>query len=300
MLFAAIDIGSNAGRLLFGNVFEHDNRIHVEKSTLIRIPLRLGEDTFSLGKISNERVENLLNTMKAFKYLIQVYKPVDFKACATAAIREASNGKEVVKLVKEHVGLNIEIVDGVKEAELICASHHIDEGAVFANYMYIDVGGGSTEISIISDKTLVESYSFKIGTIRMLNGELKNSEWDELERWLRIINKKYNYIIAVGSGGNINKLSKLYGKKDAKQLSLKAISHGLKHLESYSLDERIEYMGLRPDRADVIIPAAKIFITILKIMKLDKIMIPRIGLTDGLIHKIYQEYKAKNFILAEN
>ena len=292
ILFSAIDIGSNAGRLLFSNVFEHEDKVVFEKSSLVRVPLRLGIDAIEYGKITDERVENLVNTMIAFKYLLNVYKPISFKACATAAMREASNKDEVVELIEKKVGIKLEIIDGLMEAKIVCASHNLDSESKNKHFLYVDVGGGSAELSVLINNKIIESTSFKIGTLRMLNNKIDENEWEKFMNFLSEINQKYKNITCVGSGGNINKLSKLYGKKGSTQLSYNMLRSGYNQLNSLTLEERIENMGLRPDRADVIIPAAKLFLVILKNINSDKILIPRIGLSDGLVHEAYYEYKA--------
>ncbi|MDD5570800.1 MAG: Ppx/GppA family phosphatase [Bacteroidales bacterium] len=291
MLFSAIDIGSNAGRLLFTNVFEHKNRVVFEKSSLVRVPLRLGVDSFELGKITDEKIENLVNTMKAFKHLIEVYKPLTYKAYATAALRESKNKEEIIKQIERETGINLEVIDGLKEAEIVCASHNMDSENKDKRFLYVDVGGGSIELSVIKNNKLAEYCSFNIGTLRILNNSIHAEEWERFIVWLQNLRNKYDEIICVGSGGNINKLSKLYGKKGAMRLPFSTLRKGYRELKRLSLEARIEELGLRPDRADVIVPAAKLFLTIMRNANSKKILIPRIGLSDGIIHNLYYEYK---------
>ncbi|MFA6924979.1 MAG: Ppx/GppA family phosphatase [Bacteroidales bacterium] len=293
MLFSAIDIGSNAGRLLFTNVFEHKDKVVFEKSSLIRVPLRLGIDSFELGKITDEKIENLVNTMKAFKHLIEVYKPLAYKAYATAALRESMNKGEIVNCIEKETGIKIEIIDGLKEAEIVCASHNMDPENKDERFLYVDVGGGSVELSVIKSNKLAEYSSFDIGTIRILQSSVKAEEWERFIKWLQNLRSKYDEIICVGSGGNINKLSKLYGKKGAMQLPYSTLRKGYRELKGLPLEARIEELGLRPDRADVIVPAAKLFLTIMRNVNSNKVLVPRIGLSDGIIHNLYCECKNK-------
>lgn len=290
-LFAAIDIGSNAGRLLFSRVYEtKDNKIITEKTSLIRVPLRLGEDSFSKSYISEEKEKNLINSFKAFKYLFEVYKPVSYIACATSALREAINGDKIIYNIRKETGIKVNIIDGLIEAEIICASHSIDEGNPQQAYLYIDVGGGSTELSVIYENKLQIAESFKVGTVRLLNNEVKESAWKEMKNFLKDINEKYPNIVCVGSGGNINKLSKLFSPKGSRKLSIHSLSRGISELSAMTLEQRIA-LGLRMDRADVIVPAGQIFQFILHNLHCKSIDIPRIGLADGLIKILYYKYK---------
>ncbi len=294
MIFAAIDIGSNAVRLLFANAFDRDNRIHVEKATLIRIPIRLGKDVYKNNIISDKRAANLIKTLKAFKLLIEVYKPVDFVACATAAMREAKNGPKLLKRVSRETGISVRTVDGLEEAEIVRSITGFDLPEGKTRTMYVDLGGGSTEISVLNKNEVVDARSFKIGTIRLLNKKVGNEQWDEMKTWLDQFKDDFGKINIVGSGGNINKIAKLYGDTSTNILSYQRLQYAHKHLKSYSLHERIEGLGLRPDRADVIIPAAKVYLFIAKTIESDSILAPKIGLADGLVHQLYVAYKEKN------
>lgn len=290
MLFASIDIGTNAVRLFFANVYEKDTVPVSEKASLIRIPLRLGEDVFELGKISDERAEKLINTMKAFKLLIDVYNPLAYIACATAAMREAENGSLIVERIKKEAGIDIKVIDGIEEANIVCATNNMQISSKYKMTMYVDVGGGSTEISLLKNHKIVDSNSFKIGTIRLLTEKVNDSEWDRLKSWLKTYKEDFGKIFCVGSGGNINKLAKLYSTQPDNSLSYADIVHARDYLSGFSLQERIETMGMRPDRADVIIPATKVFIAIMKITDCRFVHVPKIGLTDGLIYTVYKRY----------
>ncbi len=292
MLFAAIDIGSNAGRLYFANVYEHNGQVIAEKASLVRIPLRLGEDAFKIGKISEERIINLLKTLKAFKLLIEVYKPVSYIACSTAALREAQNTPEIVQRAKAESGIELEVISGLEEARIVGSTNNISTGDNHNIAMYIDVGGGSTEISMVSkDHQIIASNSFKLGTLRMLNKNNNNNEWGDLKKWLKDFKKDFGKIYCIGSGGNINKINKLYGTKPDDIVTYKNIQNGYNQIRKLSIDKRIEDLGMRPDRADVIVPAAQIFLTIMKWAKVDFIYVPKIGLSDGLIHVLYNNYQ---------
>ena len=290
MLFASIDIGTNAVRLLFANVYVRNDITVAEKASLIRIPIRLGDDVFNLNRISDTKTNDLLKTMQAFKLLIDVYHPLGFEACATAAMREAENSAEVVERIQNETGLNIRVITGLEEAEIVTASNNIAIKKRYKYKMYVDVGGGSTEISLLQDHKIVASKSFKIGTIRYLNEKVDEHEWEKMQNWLKAFKDDFGKIYVIGSGGNINKIAKIYGRTDTNMVYLNELEDAFKHLNRYSLTERIEKLGLRPDRADVIIPASIIFIKILQWMKGDFVHVPKIGLVDGLIYKVHGEY----------
>ena len=291
MKFAAIDIGSNAVRLLFSQVFENGKNLTFKKDALFRVPLRLGEDVFVNGKISKEKVSNLIDTMIAFKHLIKAYKPVDYRACATSAMREADNRKEILKVIKEKAGIKLEIIDGKKEADIIYSNQIAEKLDNKGNYLYIDVGGGSTELTLISKSRIISSQSFNIGTVRTLKKKDKKSEWSSLEKWLKENTGLYPEISGIGSGGNINKIFSMSGNKQGKPLSLKSIKKIFSELSNHSLEERITKLGLRPDRADVIIPAANIFISVMKWAGIKNLFVPQVGLSDGIIHVLYEKQK---------
>jgi exopolyphosphatase / guanosine-5'-triphosphate,3'-diphosphate pyrophosphatase len=291
MLFAAIDIGSNAARLLFANVFEIDQKIFVEKATLVRIPTRLGKDVYNINRITKKKADNLIKTLLAFRLLIEVYKPVAYDACATAAMREAENGLEIMKRIKDEADFNVRTIDGITEANIIRRTNKIGFEHPEKLTMYIDVGGGSTDISIMDGERVVDVKSFKIGTLRILSGKMDKKEWGRLEKWLKKFNKYFGELNLVGSGGNINKINKLYGDPFHYTLSFENLINAYKFLKGFSLMDRIEKLGMRPDRADVIVPAAKIFIYIMKIVKSESILVPKIGLADGLIYQLYEKHR---------
>jgi len=291
MLFAAIDIGSNAARLLFGNVFEMKSKIFVEKATLVRIPTRLGKDVYKDNRISEKRADRLIKTLNAYRLLIEVYNPIAYDACATAAMREADNGMEVLQRIKEEAKFNVRLIDGVTEANIIRRTNKIGFEHPQNLTMYVDVGGGSTDISVLDGDELKAVESFKIGTLRILSSKVSKNEWERLEKWLKKFKGYFGEINIVGSGGNINKINKLYGDPFHYTLTHKNLKYAYKFLKSYPLEERIEKLGLRPDRADVIVPAAKIFLFIIDILKVNSILVPKIGLADGLIYHLYEKHK---------
>lgn len=293
MIFAAIDIGSNAVRLMFANAIGDIDHIRVEKASLIRIPIRLGKDVYKNNTISKTRALNLIKTLKAFKLLIDVYKPESYVACATAAMREATNGPEILNKIKKEAGLKIRIIDGLEEAEIIRSTNNIGSFINKNLTMYVDLGGGSTEISVISKTNFIDANSFKIGTLRILSKKVDKESWNDLEVWLSRFKDNFGKMNIIGSGGNINKLAKLYGKAGENEIPVKNLEQAYKHLKSFTLHERIEEMGLRPDRADVIVPAAKVFLFIAKTVNAETIMVPKIGLADGLIHNLYEDYLMK-------
>ena len=291
MKFAAIDIGSNAVRLLFCNVHETEKGVKFKKNSLIRVPIRLGEDSFTEKRISEKNAQRMIDTMKAFRLLMNVHQPISYRACATSAMRDAINGKEVAQRILQESGINIEIVNGKKEAEIIYSNHIEELLDQDKTYLYIDVGGGSTELTLFRDKKVVASQSFNIGTIRILKGQVEKSEWQFLADWMDTNTNKINEpVFGIGSGGNINKLHGLAGKKDGKPVSLERLIEIQGVLKKHTYQQRIELLGLNPDRADVIVPAAEIFITVMKQAKIKKIFVPEIGLADGLIHLLYEEY----------
>lgn len=289
MRYAAIDIGSNAIRLLIADLLENTEPVTFKKNTLLRVPVRLGDDAFIQKKISEKKVNDLVKTMHSFRLLMEVYGVSAYLACATSAMREAENGQEIVKQVKEQAGIDLEIVGGQREAKIIYASHFEEKLDRKKNYLYIDVGGGSTELSFFSDGVLVASQSFNIGTIRMLDNQDKAETWKEMESFIRTNTRTHKNITGIGTGGNINKLFRLSEEKEGKPMSLSKLKSLYNHLNSYSLKDRIQVLGLNQDRADVIIPAAQIFIAVMKWASVSNIYVPKVGMVDGLVQTLIEE-----------
>ncbi len=290
MVFAAIDIGSNAIRLLFCRVYNVDGKPHYSKEELFRMPIRLGEDVFLQGKITIQKADRLITALRGYSELIKAYGVEKYRAVATSAMRDASNGAEIIARAQNEAGIHVEIIDGKNEAALVF-SNHIEELLNPKHaYLYIDVGGGSTEITLYYDNKVVASRSFDIGTVRMLLDKVNKDEWEEMKAWLKRNTSGIHPLSAIGSGGNINKIFKMSGKKETKHLSYDKLKGIYEMLCSYTYQERIERLDLKPDRADVIIPAAKIFLSIMKHADIDKVFVPQVGLSDGLVHEMYENY----------
>ncbi|MGW1456289.1 Ppx/GppA phosphatase family protein [Salegentibacter agarivorans] len=287
--YAAIDIGSNAVRLLVSTITEQKGREEIDfrKTSLVRVPIRLGEDVFKESIISEKNIERMVDTMQAFNLLMKSHGIEKYKACATSAMREARNGAEVVEKIKAKTGVEIEIIDGNHEAAIIAATDLHELIKNDCNYLYVDVGGGSTEYTLYSGGKTVASRSFKIGTVRLLNNLVEDGTWEEMEKWVRETTKPYKDIDLIGSGGNINNIFKTSGKKEGKPLSLAYIKKYNELLNSLSYEERIMDLQLKSDRADVIIPASKIYLNSMKWARADNIFVPKIGLADGIIKSLY-------------
>lgn len=286
--YAAIDIGSNAMRLLIANIIEEkDKETQFSKSSLVRVPIRLGQDAFTVGEITEENIERMVDAMKAFKLLMKVHKVEKYMACATSAMREAYNGKEVVELIKKKADIKIEIIDGKKEAAIIASTdlHYLLK--TDQTYLYVDVGGGSTEFSLFSNGKMVISKSFKVGTVRLLNDMVNDIVWQEIEKWIKINTQEYDMVTLIGSGGNINKLFKMSGKQQEKPLSYIYLNSQYVTLNSLSYEQRISELGMNPDRADVIIPAIRVYLNAMKWSGARSIYVPKIGLSDGIIKALY-------------
>lgn len=286
--YAAIDIGSNAMRLLITNIVEQKGQpTQFNKSSLVRVPIRLGQDAFTVGEISEENIQRMIDAMKAFSLLMKVHKIEKYKACATSAMREAYNGTDIVALIKKKTDIKIDIIDGKKEATIISSSDlkqfiHSDK-----TYLYVDVGGGSTEFSIFNEGKIITSKSFKNGTVRLLNNMVSEIVWVEIEKWIKNAVAPYEEITLIGSGGNINKLFKLSEKHQSKPLSYVYLSAQFQKLSGMSYEERITKLGLNPDRADVIIPATRIYLNAMKWSGARQIYVPKIGLSDGIVKAMY-------------
>lgn len=291
--YAAIDIGSNAVRLLIKKIKEDESLANkrLSKAMMLRVPLRLGFDVFTLGEVSDVKAVKLRRLMKAFRQLMKIYEVTDYRACATSAMRDAKNGKAVIKKILKDTGINIEVIDGQEEARMIYNNHLECLEDRMGNYVYVDVGGGSTEINLLTDGVLVQSLSYNIGTVRILSNAVKEETWQQMKEDLARLTADYQGINIIGSGGNINKLYRLADKKDKKKLrlpitSLRALYEKLKLLTP---EQRMEVYSLKTDRADVIVPAAEIFQTIAEIVKAEYVHVPVIGLADGIIDNLYTE-----------
>ena len=292
MTLAAIDIGSNAARLLISRVIENTNgKPEFNKINFVRVPLRLGFDVFETGEISNHKVEMLIQTMKAYRHLMKVYEVTDFKACATSAMRDAKNSKQIIKKVKEETGINIEILSGDKEASMINQTHIAEKLDKNHSYLYIDVGGGSTELTFFDEGKMKYRESFNIGTIRLLKGQVEEKNWDLMREHLKQNSKTALPITGIGSGGNINKIFSISKKKEGKPLSLELLRDFYKELSSYSIDDLVRVYKLKEDRADVIVPALLIYINIMRWADISEIYVPKIGVADGLIQTLYDYLK---------
>ncbi len=289
MRYAAIDIGSNAVRLLIADIIENNGAVSFKKNTLIRVPLRLGDDAFLNQHLSERKAADLLKTMQAFRGLMDVYKVVDYRAYATSAMREAKNGEEVAAAIREQANIDLEIVQGQKEARIIYASHIENNIDKTKNYLYIDVGGGSTELSLFSAGELVASRSFNLGTIRILDNQDKEETWEEMREFIREHTRQFKMLLGIGTGGNINKLYKLAQEKDGAPLTFNKLKSLSTYLNSFSLKDRINVLGLNQDRADVIIPACDIYLSIMKWAGVKTMYVPSVGMVDGIIQRLIEK-----------
>ena len=286
--YAAIDIGSNAMRLLITNIVEQNGKeTQFNKNALIRVPIRLGQDAFTVGEITEENIDRMIDAMKAFKLLMKVYKVEKYMACATSAIREAYNGKEVCEIIKKKADIKIDIIDGRKEAAIIASSDLHQFIKTEENYLYVDVGGGSTEFSLFSGGKMITSKSFKNGTVRLLNNMVNDIVWEEIEKWVKLNTADLDNIILIGSGGNINKIFKLSEKALDKPLSYMYLNSQYQYLNSLTYEQRIAELALNTDRADVIIPALSIYLKAMKWSGATRIYVPKIGLSDGIVKAMY-------------
>ena len=286
--YAAIDIGSNAMRLLITNIVEQEGKeTQFNKSALIRVPIRLGQDAFTVGEISTENINRMVDAMEAFRLLMKVYKIEKYKACATSAMREAYNGKEVVATIREKSQIDIDIIDGKVEAAIIASSDLHSFLSTDKTYLYVDVGGGSTEFSLFSNGRMIASKSFKNGTVRLLNNMVNEIVWIEIEKWIKTVCEPYDIITLIGSGGNINKIHKLSEKHPDKPLSYVYLVSQYQYFSSLTYEQRIAELGLNTDRADVIIPATQIYLNAMKWSGARQIYVPKIGLSDGIVKALY-------------
>jgi exopolyphosphatase/guanosine-5'-triphosphate,3'-diphosphate pyrophosphatase len=287
LILAAIDIGSNAVRLLISEVVKKDKELGFNKLCLLRIPVRLGFDVFEKGHIGGQKKKMLINTIKAFNNLMKVYEVEHYMACATSAMRDAENAKEIIKEIKSETTIEIEVITGELEAEIIYENHIAELLDKDKSYLYIDVGGGSTEITLYHKSNVVVQKSFNIGTVRILTKKVKDETWEEMKETLKDLSKKYNNMIGIGSGGNINKLFSLNGNKNGKFISAESLKEVYKEMDPLSVQERMDKYTLKEDRAEVIVPALSIYNAICKWADIEEIYVPKIGLADGLIHHLY-------------
>jgi exopolyphosphatase/guanosine-5'-triphosphate,3'-diphosphate pyrophosphatase len=289
---AAIDIGSNAARLLIIDVIEGpQGNPDFIKLSLVRVPLRLGFDVFEKGEISEDKIDMFVKTIQSYKLLIDVYGVKHFIAAATSAMRDASNAKQILSRIKKETGIDIKVISGDEEANYIYESHVADSLGTDESYLYIDVGGGSTELSFFSDGKLITKQSFNIGTIRLLKNQVTEEQWDEMKRFIKQKTSGYHHITAIGSGGNINKIFSLSKRKEGRPLPLELLRNYYKEFSSIPLSQRISLYQLREDRADVIVPALLIYINVMRWADTEEIYVPKIGLADGLIHFLYEQVK---------
>jgi exopolyphosphatase / guanosine-5'-triphosphate,3'-diphosphate pyrophosphatase len=295
LILAAIDIGSNAARLLITDVQrEKDGKVIFSKLNLVRVPLRLGFDVFENKIISDEKKTMFVETMKSFRHLMNAYNVKALKACATSAMRDAINAKEIIGLVQKEAGILIEVIDGDMEANLIYENHVAENMDKDHSYMYIDVGGGSTEISFFSNGILIYKKSYNIGTIRLLKNMVTSEHWEELKSTIKAVTKGHKTVMAIGSGGNINKVFSLSKRKEGRPLQLDLLREYYNDLEPLSVAQRITKYNFREDRVDVIVPALLIYINVMRWAGAEEISVPKIGLADGLIQHLWEEVKGQS------
>lgn len=292
MRLGAIDIGSNAARLLISDVVTTNGKPEFNKVNLVRVPLRLGFDVFEKKEISPEKTAMIVNTIKAYKYLLDAYEVKYLKAAATSAMRDAKNAKDIIEHVQRETGITIEVISGGEEAAFIYENHIAENMDKTMAYLYIDVGGGSTELTFFAENKLIFKESFNIGTIRLLKNQVADHQWEQMKDFIKKETKSHtNDIVAIGSGGNINKVFSLSKRKDGKPLPLELLKDYYKELSSFSLPDRIRIYKMREDRADVIVPALQIYINVMRWANAEEIYVPKIGLADGLIQHLYEELK---------
>jgi len=290
MRLAAIDIGSNAARLLISEVRHNEGgEPEFSKINLVRVPIRLGFDVFDTGDISPERTEMLVESLLAFRHLLRAYEVRHVKACATSAMRDARNAGQVLSKVREATGFDIEVISGDAEASLIYENHVAEHLNLQDTYLYIDVGGGSTELTLFSEGRMVGKKSFDIGTIRLLKGRLPEARWEDMKEYLKDATRGVRHVTAIGSGGNINKVFSLSKRKEGRPLTLEMLRDYHKEFSSCTLEQRMALYKLREDRADVIVPALHIYICAMRWAGCEEIHVPKIGLADGLVQHLYRE-----------
>lgn len=298
--YAGIDIGSNAIRLLIVSVIEQEKEETIfKKTSLVRVPIRLGAEVFLDGSISQTNASRMTDAMGAFRLLMKTHNITRFRACATSAMREASNGSQIAAEIEKKTGIHINIIDGKDEAAIIASTDLkalIEEDKVF---LYVDVGGGSTELTLFANGETVVSKSFKLGTVRLLEGLVEESVWDDMQTWIKTQTKAFKKISLIGSGGNINTIFKKSGRKMGKPLTYLYLSSFYQSLKALTYEERITKMDMNPDRADVVIPATRIYLSAMKWSKAKNVFVPKIGLSDGIVRSLYNEKKSSENIKLE-
>lgn len=290
MIFGAIDIGSNAVRLLLADVTEYDGYVHIKKLSLTRVPIRLGASVFESGEISEVKLDKLSKTMKAFNYLMEVYQVKDHMVCATSAMREAKNSKEIIAKIKDYSGIEINVIDGQREADLIFSTFETQNIDPSKNYLYIDVGGGSTEVTLLKGGQRVAAKSFKIGTVRIIKRRVLPEAWEEMSEWVKEVTANEGEVIAIGTGGNINRMAKLSGMAFGEYMTRERLVEIHGKIAEMSFKERVRTLRMRSDRADVVVPAGEIYLQILNTAGIDKMMIPKVGLSDGMVLSLYHKH----------
>lgn len=296
MKFAAIDIGSNAIRLLVQEVFLENEKHHIEKIAYFRVPVRLGDDVFDHGKLGEERTRQLMNTMQAFQYLLQVYKLENFRACATSALRESSNSAEVISEVQKKSGILIEPISGETEADLIFNNFLVQDIDHTGNYLYIDVGGGSTELTLIKQGERIKSISLQIGTVRALKGKVSKKQWVQARQWIREFLKDEQELVGIGTGGNVNRMFKEADRSSKTRITREEVQNYLTYINSFTYIERITKLRMKPDRADVIVPATEIFTKIMGFAGIREMIVPKIGVSDGIILDLFEQWKSRQSV----
>ena len=297
MILAAIDIGSNAARLLICETSVYiDGTVDFTKLTLLRIPLRLGFDVFDTGAVSDEKKKKLIETIKAYKLLMNIYNVEAFRACATSAMRDATNGQKILDEIYSDTGMKINIITGQEEANIIYETHIAEKLSDNKSYLYIDVGGGSTEITLYSQNHTIFKESFNIGTIRLLHNKVTDEQWEHMKWYIKTYARDYQPLEAIGTGGNINKIFSMSKRKEGRPLTLDLLKDYYKELSYTSLDERKHLYQFREDRADVIVPALQVYISIMRWALADEIYVPKIGLADGRIKMLYNEKKKESVL----
>lgn len=289
LTYAAIDIGSNAVRLLVAEVIERDDHPIIKKQTLVRVPIRLGEDVFDTGYISNGKRDYLIKSLKAFRLLTEVYRVAYLRCCATSAMREAINRDEVLAMVEMASGVHIETITGQLEADLIVSTFRTQDLLIDRSYLYIDVGGGSTELTWLEGGKRVKSASFRIGTVRSLKNKVDPDNWVAMQAFLEDLRAQHGQLVAIGTGGNINRIFKENGNPFGAPLSRADIQAQRDRIASYSFEDRVKLLRLRPDRADVVIPAADIFLRVMDFADIDEVFVPKVGLADGIVYDLYMK-----------